>query len=82
MMICSAREVEECTRFTMIITIIIIILIMMLMMIMAMMVIMMIMTMMMIIIIMIRQEATMTMFAGHVIVAIFAEAESPLLGLR
>ena len=29
-----------------------------------------------------RQEATMTMFAGHVIVAIFAEPDSPLLGLR
>ena len=35
-----------------------------------------------IIIIISRQEATMTMFAGHVIVAIFAEPDSPLLGLR
>jgi len=29
-----------------------------------------------------RQEATVTMFSGHVIIAIFAEHDSPLLGLR
>jgi len=29
-----------------------------------------------------RQEATVTMFSGHIIVAIFAEPDSPLLGLR
>lgn len=29
-----------------------------------------------------RQEATVTMFSGHIIVAIFAEQDSPLLGLR
>ena len=28
------------------------------------------------------QEATVTMFSGHVIVAIFADGDSPLLGLR
>ena len=28
------------------------------------------------------QEATVTMFSGHVIVAIFADEDSPLLGLR
>ena len=27
-------------------------------------------------------QATVTMFSGHIIVAIFAEANSPLLGLR
>ena len=27
-------------------------------------------------------QATVTMFSGHIIVAIFAEADSPLLGLR
>ena len=29
-----------------------------------------------------RQEATVTMFAGHIIVAIFAESTDPVLGLR
>ena len=29
-----------------------------------------------------RQEATVTMFAGHVVVAIFSDENSPLLGLR
>jgi hypothetical protein len=29
-----------------------------------------------------RQEATVTMFSGHIVVAIFAEEDSPLLGLR
>ena len=29
-----------------------------------------------------RQEATVTMFSGHVIVAVFADDKSPLLGLR
>merc|ERR550519_763322 len=29
-----------------------------------------------------RQEATVTMFASHIIIAIFAESDSPLLGLR
>ena len=29
-----------------------------------------------------REESTVTMFAGHIIVAIFAEDDSPLLGLR
>ena len=32
--------------------------------------------------IMTRQEATVSMLSGHVIVAIFADADSPLLGLR
>ena len=29
-----------------------------------------------------REESTVTMFARHIIVAIFAEDDSPLLGLR
>jgi len=29
-----------------------------------------------------RQEATVTMFAGHIVVAVFAESDSPALGLR
>ena len=29
-----------------------------------------------------REESTVTMFAGHIIVAIFADEDSPLLGLR
>ena len=29
-----------------------------------------------------RQDAALTMFAGHVVVAVFAEPDSPLLGLR
>ena len=32
--------------------------------------------------VMTRQEATVTMFSGHVIVAVFADDHSPLLGLR
>ena len=29
-----------------------------------------------------RQEATVTMFAGHIVVAVFAEDDNPTLGLR
>jgi len=29
-----------------------------------------------------RQEATVTMFAGHIVIGIFADDDSPLLGLR
>ena len=29
-----------------------------------------------------RQEATVTMFAGHIVIAIFADEDSPMLGLR
>ena len=29
-----------------------------------------------------RQEATVTMFAGHIVIAIFSDETSPLLGLR
>ena len=29
-----------------------------------------------------RQEATVTMFAGHIVVSVFADEDSPMLGLR
>ena len=29
-----------------------------------------------------RQDATVTMFAGHIVIAVFAEDDNPILGLR
>ena len=31
---------------------------------------------------MFRQEATVTIFAGHIVIGIFADDSSPLIGLR